>query len=78
MYLGVDLDSERALLQQCLLWESREETSLGRARKDWVSLLMIWGRKVISSLSLPLREMSASVSSVFSNMIRFLTLCSDV
>lgn len=68
MYLGVDLDSERALLQQCLLWEPREETSLGKARKDWVSLLMIWGRKVISSLSLPIREMSAiSFFSVFKN-----------
>lgn len=55
----MDLDSERALLQQRLLRESWEETGLGRARKQRESLLVIRGRKGISSLSLPLREMAA-------------------
>lgn len=55
----MDLDSERALLQQCLLRESWEETGLGRARKQRKSLLLIQLRKGISSLSLPLREMAA-------------------
>lgn len=41
----MDLDSERALLQQCLLWESWKETGLGRARKERESLLVIRGRK---------------------------------